>query len=121
MLKIRAYFTDRARKAHLMILPSSGTSTQGRCLPPPTSKSTRPSSSALIYANSCSGAIRWATEALYDQMLRLNRHERSGLFVTGLSAACCACPSCPAWALSWMKAKLKSASRFNPCPGILNP
>jgi len=31
-----------------------------------------------------------ATEALHDQMLRLNRHGRSGLFMTGLSALDCA-------------------------------
>jgi L-rhamnonate dehydratase len=31
-----------------------------------------------------------ATEALYDQMIRLNRHGRSGLFMTGVSAVDCA-------------------------------
>jgi L-rhamnonate dehydratase len=31
-----------------------------------------------------------ATEVLHDQMLRLNRHGRSGMFVAGLSAADCA-------------------------------
>jgi L-alanine-DL-glutamate epimerase-like enolase superfamily enzyme len=31
-----------------------------------------------------------AVEALHDQMLRLNRHGRSGLFITGLSAVDCA-------------------------------
>jgi L-alanine-DL-glutamate epimerase-like enolase superfamily enzyme len=31
-----------------------------------------------------------ATEALHDQMLRLHRHGRSGLFVTGVSAVDCA-------------------------------
>jgi L-alanine-DL-glutamate epimerase-like enolase superfamily enzyme len=31
-----------------------------------------------------------ATEALHDQMLRLNRHGRSGMFVAGLSAVDCA-------------------------------
>jgi len=31
-----------------------------------------------------------ATEALYDQMLRLNRHGRSGMFMTGVSPVDCA-------------------------------
>ena len=31
-----------------------------------------------------------ATEALFDQMVRLNRHGRSGLFMTGVSAVDCA-------------------------------